>query len=205
MATKRQGSGRTPVATASLDAAAAKLIDTLPRYFQTSPEAAAAAKRAADLLSAPHVQPWLAMVEVLEATARHPGVQQSPEHVELLNFLVPFFNDWLSPGGAARALDELHAVLSIRLGAGRPTNDDIYRRWQDQVEDLRRTRPTLTTRERYEEVAEGWSRMHAPVKWTAVRNGISKLKKREPGPGVSKKKKGKRGAEKNGVSMTRTS
>lgn len=173
------------VATASVDAATAKLIDELfPPFASISPEASAAAKHAADMLSAPHVRPWLALIECMEATAQHPGVQQSPEHVALLEFLLYFLRDWLSPASAARALAELHSVLSIRPGSGRPTKEQRNRGWADRVDELIRDKTMLNARERYEEVAAEWNanREHNPVKWTTVRDAISTGKKPKRSP-----------------------
>lgn len=76
-------------------------------------------------------------------------------------------------------VETLFAGMRSRAGGGgRPPVEQRWESWTRRNEELKKIRKTLTARERYEDIASEWeSDGHAPVKWTAVRDGISDLKK----------------------------
>lgn len=77
-------------------------------------------------------------------------------------------------------VETLFAGMRSRAGGGgRPPVEEQWAQWRDRYQYLKGAR-SLTAQERYEDIAAEWAEAgNAPVKWQAVRDGISALNKRE--------------------------
>lgn len=117
---------------------------------------------------------------ILNDACIDPAVIQSAQLVRFTQLIRDLF--WLAEPGDPpelfmEPLETLMAGMRSRKGGGgRPTNASKAQRWRARYEQLRRTRPSLTAEERYEDIAQEWeSAGNAPVSWRGIRNAISKL------------------------------
>ncbi|ABE42919.1 hypothetical protein [Polaromonas sp. JS666] len=84
-----------------------------------------------------------------------------------------------TPEEIFRPVEILYRSMRGKAG-GRPRKEDVWKEWRQRYEQKRVRHPSLTARERYEDIASEWeSEGHTPVKWRQIQDGISELKKRE--------------------------
>jgi hypothetical protein len=121
------------------------------------------------------------LAQYLQDAHLDPVILRSPEHVKF----VWLMRETLLASHHTQAVDwmlkPIDTLLS-RRGGGRPSTEEKWGEWRDRVDELKRTKPTLTARERYEDVAAEWAKGNESIKWSAIRDGISDLKKREKNP-----------------------
>lgn len=124
---------------------------------------------------------WIRLHQLLVAAEADPIVRAGPGSSELIAILVDLVADSVTARNAGRLLADLSSTTFSLYGkgGGRPPMEKAWSEWARRVEALKKNRPRLTSQERYEDVAFDWEReKNVKMKWTGIRDGISKLKKR---------------------------
>lgn len=139
-----------------------------------------------ELWASPEGQAYKRLREILNAACGDRVVNQSEQagrYAQLIRDLFFMAEPGEPPELFMEPVETLFAGMRSRAGGGgRPIDEVKWGRWRDRYEELKRTKPSLTAQERYEDIAAEYNEEVKPKKplgWTGIRDGISELKKRQ--------------------------
>ena len=128
----------------------------------------------------PQGQAHARLYDILNNAAVDPLISRSDEHERLVQLILECIVQSDSDERLEDILRPLGTLFQEMRGkrGGRPPHRETWAEWARLVDQKKKHRPTLTAEERYADVASDWeAEGHAPVRWTGIRDGISKLKK----------------------------
>lgn len=123
-----------------------------------------------------------AISEALQAAHLDHRVRPSVELSRFLWLMRELVHDFRAGETLESMLQQVDALVAMRDGSkgGRPRLTVQHEGWSRRCEDLKRTHPSRTPQERYEDVAAEWNAEHPrrPVTWRGVRKAVTALRKK---------------------------